>query len=321
MKKRWLLPLGLAAAAYVVVAVRTSWMLVHPKRHFVPKDYEITQMPLERVQFPNRTGLNLAGWLAPRRQGPGTVVLCHGVWTNHREMESRAEALWNRGYNVMLFDFQGCGESEGRFSSLGLREVEDLLGALDFLSRRGGAGPIGVVGNSMGGAVALLTAAVDDRIRAVVTDSTFATADGAAAYGFRTATGLPAAPFKRAIVLTAQLMAGTRIAKIRPVDAVAALAGRPLLVIHCDADELVHPNDAVALFNAAAEPKELWLIPKGRHVESFLLNPDEYANRVDAFFRNAFAQDPAQDRITQSGRDSIAEVGSADRARNVAVKR
>ena len=70
----------------------------------------------------------------------------------------------------MTFDFQGSGESEGRFTTLGLREVGDLLGALDFLSERTGVGPIGVLGNSMGGAVGLLTAARDSRIACVATD-------------------------------------------------------------------------------------------------------------------------------------------------------
>ena len=168
--------IGVAALGYVWIAVRTAWTLVKPNREFIPGGYQPSGIPFERVTFQNRTGLRIAGWTAIREDAPGTVIFCHGVWANHREMESRAELLWNRGFSVMTFDFQGCGESEGRYTSLGLREVDDLFAAVDYLAARGDAGPLGVVGNSMGGAVAIMAAARDERMRAVVTDGAFAAA-------------------------------------------------------------------------------------------------------------------------------------------------
>ena len=285
---RWLWALAIAAIAYLVAVLRTAWVLVHPKRDYAPDGHLPPEMPAERISFPGRDGLKLAGWFCAADGAPGTVIFCHGVWTNHREMDSRAEALWRRGYNVMTFDFQGSGESEGRFTTLGAREVGDLLGTVDYVERRCG-GPIGVMGNSMGGSVALLASAADRRIAAVATDGAFATASGTVALAFRAVTGLPALPFKDAVTAAAEVISRSRLASVRPLDSIGAISPRPLLLIHGAEDRLVRLADAYSLFAAAGEPKELWIVPNAGHVESFHLAAEEFTDRLDRLFRGAFA--------------------------------
>ena len=97
--------LGAAAVAYFAIVFRTAWALIKPQRDYSPEGYVSTELPFESIAFKSRTGLRLAGWLAIQYDAPGTIVLCHGVWTDHREMESRAAALWDRGFSVMTFDF------------------------------------------------------------------------------------------------------------------------------------------------------------------------------------------------------------------------
>ena len=282
--------IGVAALGYVGIVVRTARTLVKPNREFIPGGYEPSGIPFERVTFQNRTGLRIAGWTAIREDAPGTVIFCHGVWANHREMESRAESLWNRGFSVMTFDFQGCGESEGRYTSLGLREVDDLFAAVDYLAARGDAGPLGVVGNSMGGAVAIMVAAGDERIRAVVTDGAFAAAGrDFVGYAFHGVAGLPSPLFQDAVVAVSEWLSGARLDRIRPVDSIGAIAPRPVMLVHCADDELVRAADARALFAAAGEPKTLWIVPDCAHVQSFHIETDQYVRRVEEFFRRAFA--------------------------------
>ena len=282
--------IGVAALGYLAIVVRTAWTLVKPNREFFPGGYEPSGIPFERVNLQNRTGLRIAGWTAIREDAPGTVIFCHGVWANHREMESRAESLWSRGFSVMTFDFQGCGESDGRYTSLGLREVDDLVAAVDHLAERGEPGPLGVVGNSMGGAVAILAAARDERIRAVVTDGAFAAAGrDFVAYAFHGVTGLPSRLFQDAVVAVSEWLSGARLDRIRPGDSIGAIAPRPVMLVHCADDEMVSAADADALYAAAGEPKTLWIVPDCTHVQSFHVQTDEYVRRVEEFFRRAFA--------------------------------
>ena len=111
MRRRWVWAAVATLLGYLFAVLRTSWVLTHPKREYVPKDYTPPEMPRERVTFPSHSGVDLAGWVSPGNGELGTVIFCHGIWANHLEMDSRAEALWKRGFGVMTFDFQGCGES------------------------------------------------------------------------------------------------------------------------------------------------------------------------------------------------------------------
>ena len=184
--------LVILGAVYLAIVLRTAWRLTHPDREFVPEGYADTDLPLERIRLLSRDGHAIASWIARRPEAPGTVVFSHGAWTNHREMESRAAALWERGFNVLLFDYRGCGESAGSVTTLGLREVDDLFGVIDFLAGEAERAPIGVWGNSMGGAVALLAAVKCPHIDAVISDSAFAVLTDNVCHGFRAVTGLPA---------------------------------------------------------------------------------------------------------------------------------
>ncbi len=277
-----------ALFAYLAIVVRASWVLSHPRRDFVPRDYRPADIPLERVRLQSRGGLRLAGWYARQADAPGTVVLSHGVWANHREMESRAEALWRRGFSVLLFDYRACGESEGGTTSLGEKEVDDLLGAIDFLVGDGDSGPIGVWGNSMGASVSIMAAERCPNVNAVVSDSAFANLVDNVGHGFRAATGLPVWPFHHAILALSQALAGADLKSVRPIDSVPSLSPRPLLLVQGEEDNLVHPREARALYVAAGYPKELWMLPDCGHVEAFYQRPEEFTDRVDKLFRQAF---------------------------------
>jgi fermentation-respiration switch protein FrsA (DUF1100 family) len=197
--------------------------------------------------------------------------------------------MWQRGFSVFLFDYRACGDSAGRTTTLGAKEIYDLLGAVDYLLAHNRSITIGVWGNSMGGAVAIMAAECCPQINAIVSDSAFAALADNVTHGFHSATGLPARPFRGLVIRLAQMMSGTKISSIRPVDIVSAFSPRPLFIIQGDKDELVLPDQAQALYTAAKEPKKIWLIPGCGHVEGFNDRPKEFADRVEMFFLDAFS--------------------------------
>ena len=84
-----------------------------------------------------------------------------------------ALAFLHADFNLLLFDFRYLGESEGSYSTAGAKEVEDLLAAIRFLKRRG-IKEVGVCGFSMGGAVGLMAIDKAPEIKAVVSESSYA---------------------------------------------------------------------------------------------------------------------------------------------------
>lgn len=87
----------------------------------------------------------------------------------------------------------------------------------------------------------------------------------------------------------AQWQGGFRAEQVRPIDAVRSVSPRPVLFIHGTADPVVPPENSVRMYNAAADPKDLWLVPGAEHVKSHEASPEEYAQRVGDLFRRAAA--------------------------------
>ena len=125
---------------------------------------------MQQVYFGNGRGQRLAGVLAGDNDKVG-VICCHGMLATkdglkHQEL---AESLARRGLTTLRFDFAGRGESDGDvFDLTYTHEIEDLRAALAFLAGRG-IERFAIFGSSMGGSVALLTAAEDERVEAVAT--------------------------------------------------------------------------------------------------------------------------------------------------------
>ena len=73
-----LIGLGLAAAAYVLIVLRTAWLIVHPNRRWRPLDWEPRPLNPARVSFRSTDGTRLAGWIKPHDNPIATVILVHG---------------------------------------------------------------------------------------------------------------------------------------------------------------------------------------------------------------------------------------------------
>ncbi len=242
-----------------------------------PADFGLT---CEDVYFPTRDGLTLHAWFLPAQGTPrGTVVHFHGNAANVSGHVGLVEWLPRAGYHVLMFDYRGYGQSQGRVTRPGT--VLDGHAALDYaLSRADLRGlPVHFYGQSLGGAVAIVVAAERPEVRSVVAESTFASYRGIAARHVR--------GFVHVDWL-ARLLARIGISDgYDPVDCVRRLAPRPLLVIGAADDQICFPELARELYDAAAEPKEYWLVPGADHLGVRLAAEPELIERVTRLFARA----------------------------------
>ena len=283
-----------AAGVVLVISARTGETLIHPDRGWRFLELPDFEPPLEPLALPAADGVRLAGWFLAHPRPRGTVLLLHGFGTNRFGLVHLAYDLYQRGFQSLLLDFRGCGASEGEATTLGLREQSDLRGALAYLRSRPDVDPdrIGVYGVSMGGATALLTLEPGLGVRALVTDSAFATLRGAIDHGFRRIAGLPPSIFRAPTVWFASRFAGERrdavLDAVQPLTRVARTAPCPLLLIHGTEDDVVYVQDAYQLYLAAAGPKEIWIVPDAGHGRAHATVGAPYVERVAAFFNDAF---------------------------------
>jgi len=247
-----------------------------------PTDYGLSH---EEVAFQSRDGLTLRGWFIPADEPRGTIVFCHGHAGSMDPDIEYAPAFHANGYNVLMFDLRGHGRSEGQRVSMGYHERLDLLGAVDYLRSRG-IDRVGVLGFSMGGAVAISTAPQSEAIRAVVSDGGFAQLGNAIASALRER-GLPswgAALVGTLIICLASLRLGSWLPRADPTRWVDRITPRALLIIHGGLDRYVSLTEVQKLYAKAGEPKELWVVPEAGHRMVNGQRPDEYRARLLAFF-------------------------------------
>jgi dipeptidyl aminopeptidase/acylaminoacyl peptidase len=272
----------LAALAALVASVGYLW--VRPLRLLleepIPPDVSV-----EDVRFASRDGIRLHGLLMAGRPGYPVLLLCHGYFKSVAEPFELACELNRLGYQVLLIDFRACGLSDGRFTTLGYREVLDVLGAVDYLRLRLGDLPIGVLGISMGAVAAIMAAAECPHIKALVIDSAYADLESAIGKNLADYLRLPLlVPLGWASIRLGEWISHGNVAAVRAVDYVGRLAPRPLLLIHGELDDYLSSDHRQRLFDAADEPKELWLAPGSGHAMARLDHPGEYVQRVQAFF-------------------------------------
>ena len=276
--------IGLLVGAGVSLALTIPLMRRRaPGSPDTPADFAMSYEP---VRFPSRDELRLGGWWIPAPAAPrGTVILCPGQRTSMNDDLVHAVPLHRAGFNVLMFDFRAHGLSDGKLVTFGALEQRDLLGALDFLARERGVVCAGVLGFSMGAGVALLVAAQDERIGAVVVDGAF-TQGVRLLTGWGIARGLPrpaASALAWALILAGSARARCRLDRVAPIR-VAGQIRAPVLFIHGDEDPFVSPDEIEALAARVAGPVQVWRVPDAGHRQVFDRHPGAYQARVVAWF-------------------------------------
>jgi uncharacterized protein len=240
-------------------------------------------------------GTRLAGWYVPSASGTGptgpTVVLVHGWGSNKSAMLDRAVILHD-DYNLLLLDLRNHGQSDDETTTQGVREAGDLKAAIDWLEANKAPEKIALLGSSMGGVTVLNEADDDDRIDAVIVESTHATMANAAQARIEEA-GYPLAlPGSWAVLLGALVRTGEDISSADAVQAIARLDERPVLIISGGQDHSIGPNDASDL-NAAADeagsPVELDVCEEATHAASLQACPETYPGWVLGFLERSLA--------------------------------
>src|SRR2546423_3029905 len=200
-----------------------------------------------------------------------------------------ARFLHAAGYNVLLFDPRGCGKSGGSTVGLGATEPRDTSLAVELAREQFGTTKVAVLGISLGAGAAILAAAKDQTISAVIADSPWTDQDLQLSRLSFLPLGSLRVPLPPYGVAAVNMMVGADVTKARPLDAIARISPRPILLIHsADDDNATTPVEGSRrLFAAAGEPKDLWIAPRGGHVGAMNAFPDEYRARVLAFLGGA----------------------------------
>lgn len=269
--------------------------LTRPKQSATFDFYTVSpfelNLPAQEITFPPLHGDHqVSGWYIPAENATTTVIVCPGYRGRRSDVLGMCGQLWRAGHNVLAFEYYGHGEAVGKPITLGFRELYDFLGAVAYAKDRAPQDRLGVVGYSMGAAVAIMGAARCSDVVALVADSPFATHRSAVEYAVHRTLHLPFAIFDWVTDLFLWWRAGYHFRQVEPLRDISKITSCPILLIHGLKDTIVNPHDAPLLYAAAPSPKELWLVPDAEHCGAYFMDRVVYTQKVLKFFETYLKQ-------------------------------
>jgi fermentation-respiration switch protein FrsA (DUF1100 family) len=280
MNRKLLKPLGVILVSVFALVIALGlyglYDVMHPPRIIPPGTTLIEEkVDFQSVDLTTEDHVRLAAWYTPPRNGV-VILLAHGYGDNRPE---GVYAMFvKKGYGIVAWDARAHGESGGEVSTLGYREILDAKAALDFALAQGGVEHIGAWGGSMGGATLIRAAAEYPQIEALVVDSSFSSLES------EVDCLAPYPVINPMAKLFMGLALGVNLDSVSPAAVIDRISPRPVYIIHGTADTTAPPESAQILYDAAMEPKYLWLQEEAIHLGIHMQNPARYKRRVLEFF-------------------------------------
>jgi uncharacterized protein len=274
---------------YLGISSIAAWILTKPARKEITENPALLQLKYSDVEFlSSDEKASISGWFMPANSDK-ILILVHGKDSN-RVLEGKhnflnlAADLNREGFNILMIDLRGHGQSSDARFSFGIKERYDVEGAVNWLLKKGFAsGNIGVIGNSMGGATSIMATAEIKQIGALITDSAYADIEPLIKSQWPKVSHLPYI-FLPSTLMISKLFLGYDITEAKPVQEINQITPRPMMIIHGDQDTLVPVDNAYQLKKAYPQA-ELWITNGVDHVASYKKNPAIYVKRVGDFFR------------------------------------
>ena len=248
----------------------------------------------DKVELTNDDGANIAGWyVAPTAQAGRVIVLIHGYGYDRRGTDFQTKILISAGYGVLLYDLRSHGESAGTLNSFNRMQVyaQDLAHVVNYLKQKPEVEHIGVVGISLGAFATLnLPPETLNHFAGLWLDGLRFENFGAQLpvnnigdYAKRI--------FDQQTRWIAQRYTNESIAPpSRPfIHIIPTITQPKVMLVSSGLDESERTTNE-KLIPVLDEKKELWIIEKAWHIGGRFDAPDEYREKLLAFFAQAFSQ-------------------------------
>lgn len=253
-----------------------------------PKD---AGLPQENITIQTFDGLKLSCWFIPQKKNPlGTIIYLHGVGDCKIAGIPFAKYFYEHGYNIFLYDSRQHGESEGYYCTYGFYEKYDVSAIISYLLslKKIKIKKIGVFGSSMGGAVAIQSAAVDKRISAIVSEGSYISLRTVFVDYQKRIIKLPWHFLRNVALMQAQRMANFKARLVSPIDDIKRVR-IPVLIVHGKKDTFIKSDYSKMLFDAANKPKKLLLIDNAGHNDVWEIGGVRYKKSLLSFFKKYLA--------------------------------
>jgi pimeloyl-ACP methyl ester carboxylesterase len=297
LRKTAYLALALILLVFIsITAISTyiGWSLTHPDRKPIDDNPANYGLVYNDVTFnSNDNEVALSGWWIDAEQNQissqnKTIIFAHGYHGNRLQKKvptlELSKVLVDKGYNILLFDFRNSGLSEGDLTTVGVKEKEDLLGAIEYVKNLSPNTEIILFGFSMGASTSLITAVESPDVAAVIADSPFDDLTTYLESNLSVWSHLPNFPFTPMIMNIIPPLTGMDPEKVSPLKTIHLFGDKPLLLIHADEDPSIPLANSERILSASGNPNaSLWTVPGTEHVGARNVDSKAYDEKVLEF--------------------------------------
>ncbi|RCA10494.1 alpha/beta hydrolase [Enterococcus durans] len=240
----------------------------------------------------SKDGLKLSAiYLPAATKSEKTVIAAHGYMGNAETMANYAKMFHDLGYNVLVPDARGHGESEGDYIGFGWPERKDYVQWIhQIIEKEGSSQKIVLYGISMGAATVMMTSGekLPDNVKAIIEDCGYSSVSDELSYQLDDMFHLPAFPLIPVTSLMTKVRAGYFFGEASAVDQLEKNK-RPMLFIHGDADTFVPYEMLDKVYDATKGPKEKYVVKGAEHAKAYSIDPEKYQTVVKDFL-NKYVQ-------------------------------
>ena len=262
--------------------------LAHPARRVPTTTPAAVGLGFATAAFDNASNTaTLSGWWIPAPGGTGATAILVAARGQNRLLGGLglplAQYLQGQGWNVLMFDLQGVGQSQPGVALAGPQQVDDVLGAVRYARYRiAQAAPIVLLGYGSGGAVALMAAEQSSEIAGVLADSPFSSLNTYLRQNLSTWTHLPPRPFQGLLLRAWPIVTGIRPAAFDPLTGMSQLGTRPVLLVAGARDAVSPVREDRALARADAS-SHLWVVAGAGHLQAWRTAQSAYRAHLAAW--------------------------------------
>jgi len=211
------------------------------------------------------TDVNLKGFWIQSNQSEtkAIMILLHGVGGCKEHFLGLAKKLADKGIASIVYDSRAHGKSDGEYCTYGYKEKKDISKIINYITSKAPVVPIGIWGNSMGGAIAIQALESDNRLEFGIIESTFTALDQIVYdYQKRQLKGIGIKVLTDFALKRAGEIAGFDPDMVKPINSVKNIE-QPVLISHGDSDENISFHYGKALFDALKSKNKKFIKVKG----------------------------------------------------------
>jgi dipeptidyl aminopeptidase/acylaminoacyl peptidase len=286
--------------AYTILSMYITNIAFQPVRNNFEETPDLYSLNYTNVSFKSEDSkdIDLNGWWIESEKNIGTIIWIHGLDSERSGGEGKLDMMkeiHNLGYSILTFDLRGHGNSGDAPLGLGIREKNDIYGAINFLNKEHNIKKIGLYGISYGG-VAVLDAAVnyineDVEIVGIFSDTPYFSVTELLTKEVSDRTPIPhfvSKLLKFGIIQSGELFQNMNIEDVEESMKRVSEIKFPIIIISCKNDERVPVSHPERVYSYSKNSKYVAFDYCVDHGEAFETNKEDFMKEFENYFKNKF---------------------------------